>query len=64
KEIELEKATTENRYLQEIVADYKQKNTLLENRLDDISKKLERESLGNQEREQPKKLRSRDILGD
>ena len=64
KELELEKATTENRYLQEIVADYKQKNTLLENRLDDISKKLERESLGNQEREQPKKLRSRDILGD
>ena len=64
KEIELEKVTTENRYLQEIVADYKQKNTLLENRLDDISKKLERESLENQEREQPKKLRSRDILGD
>ena len=64
KELELEKATTENRYLQEFVADYKQKNTLLENRLDDISKKLERESLGNQEREQPKKLRSRDILGD
>lgn len=64
KEFELEKTITENKHLQEAIADYKQKNTLLENRLDDISKKLERESLGNQEREQPKKLRSRDILGD
>ena len=61
KEFELEQSISENKFLHETIADFKQRNNLLENKLDDISKKLEIE---NHQEEQKKPRRSRDILGD
>ena len=61
KEFELEQSISENKFLHETIADFKHRNNLLENKLDDISKKLEME---NHQEEQKKPRRSRDILGD
>ncbi|WP_297731704.1 hypothetical protein [Helicobacter sp. UBA3407] len=65
KELELEKVITENKYLQETIAESKQKILSLESKIENIfNQALHKEFVENTNEEKSKKLRSRDILGD
>lgn len=65
KELELEKVITENKYLQETIAESKQKILSLESKIENIfTQALHKEFVENANEEKSKKLRSRDILGD
>lgn len=65
KELELEKVITENKYLQETIAEFKQKIISLESKIENIfAQALHKEFVENTNEEKSKKLRSRDILGD
>lgn len=65
KELELEKVITENKYLQETIAESKQKILSLESKIENIfTQALHKEFVENTNEEKSKKLRSRDILGD
>lgn len=65
KELELEKVITENKYLQETIAESKQKIISLESKIENIfTQALHKEFVENTNEGKSKKLRSRDILGD
>ncbi|WP_416860902.1 hypothetical protein [Helicobacter ganmani] len=65
KELELEKMITKNKYLQETIAESKQKILSLESKIENIfNQALHKEFVENTNEKKSKKLRSRDILGD